>query len=64
VRDRTLFEQPPNTVHNAIRYADFAVGEVFRWLGSSLTLQTVCRARVAPARRRGSLAHALEGGGA
>jgi len=30
VRDRTLFEQPPNTVHNAIRYADFAVGEVFR----------------------------------
>jgi phosphoglycerol transferase MdoB-like AlkP superfamily enzyme len=25
-----LFEQPPNTVHNAIKYADSAIGELFR----------------------------------
>lgn len=26
----TLFEQPENTVHNAMKYADFAIGEFFR----------------------------------
>jgi phosphoglycerol transferase MdoB-like AlkP superfamily enzyme len=25
-----LFEEPPNTVHNAIKYADAAIGELFR----------------------------------